>query len=107
MLVGVSPAPGEAARCQPFACTDAPLASGIGPGLRLVTDATDDLRLVWPDVPDATLFELWRSADRDFSTAELVGTFTTTEHAETNGMLDEVSWYYRVRAVNDCGWAPH
>jgi hypothetical protein len=107
MLVGASPAPGEAAQCQPFACTDAALASGIGPGLRLVTDATNDVRLVWPDVPDATLFELWRSADRDFSTAELVGTFTTTEHAETNGMLDEVSWYYRVRAVNDCGWAPH
>jgi subtilisin family serine protease len=105
LQVGISPAPGGATACQPFTCADAPLAAGIGSALQLLTDNSDDLRFVWPDVLDAASFELWRSADRDFSTAELVGTLTTTEHVETDGMLTEGSWYYRVRAVNGCGWA--
>jgi hypothetical protein len=96
---------GEEATCQPLACTDTPLDAGIGDGLRLLDVSSPDLLLSWPAVPDATNFELWRSANRDFSTAELVGTLTSTEHMESNGMLTEGDWYYRVRAVNDCGWA--
>ena len=104
LQIGTVPSAGEEATCQPLACADAPLFAGIGDALRLVDESSPDLLFAWPDVPDATIFELWRSAERDFSTAELVGTLTTTEHVESNGMLTEGSWYYRVRAVNDCGW---
>jgi len=103
--IGTVPAAGEDATCQPLICADAPLAIGIGDALRLRDESAPDLLFAWPDVPDATIFELWRSADRDFSTAELVDTFTTNEHLESNGMLTEESWYYRVRAVNGCGWS--
>jgi len=103
--IGTVPAAGEDATCQPLTCADAPLAVGIGDALRLRDESAPDLLFAWPDVPDATIFELWRSTDRDFSTAELVDTFTTNEHLESNGMLTEGSWYYRVRAVNGCGWS--
>jgi hypothetical protein len=48
---------------------------------------------------------LWRSADRDFSTAELVGTFDASGYADSGGLLAEGSWYFKVRAVNACGWS--
>jgi hypothetical protein len=102
--IGTVPSAGEDATCQPLVCADPPLVAGIGGALRLLDESSPDLVFAWPDIPDATLFELWRSADRDFSTSELVDTFTTTEHVESNGMLTEGNWYYRVRAVNDCGW---
>ena len=104
--IGAVPAPGENAACQPLACADAPLDTGIGDALRLIDDPAGDLLFAWPNVPNATMFELWRSADRDFSTAELVDTFTTPEHVEPNGLLSEGNWYNRVRAVNGCGWSP-
>jgi hypothetical protein len=103
--VGAPSTPGGAVACQPLVCGDPPLAAGIGDALRLVDDSSGDLLFTWPDVPDATRFELWRSSDRDFSTAELVESFATPGHLESNGLLDEGSWYYRVRAVNDCGWS--
>jgi hypothetical protein len=103
--VGAPSMSGTAATCRPLVCADPSLSAGVGNALRLLDDSSGDLLFAWPDVPDATLFELWRSADRDFSTAELVDTFTTTGHLEANGMLSEGTWFYRVRAVNGCGWS--
>jgi hypothetical protein len=70
----------------------------------LVVEPGDDLRFSWPSAQGVAGYQLWRSADADFGSAELVGFFTTTEFVEIGGAAVPETWYYRVRAVNSCGW---
>ncbi|HXV77467.1 MAG TPA: hypothetical protein VD788_14225, partial [Candidatus Polarisedimenticolaceae bacterium] len=102
--IGAREADGVTIACEPFSCPDAALASGIAGAMR-VAPSGDDLRFSWPDVPDSTVYELWHSVDRDFSTAALLGRFESTSHVVVGAMTAPENGFYRVRAVNDCGWA--
>jgi hypothetical protein len=103
LLVGAAAAPSEPPSCQPLVCPAPGFTTVVSPALTAIVEQ-GDLRFSWPEVPGATAYELWRSADRDFSTAELVGSFPSPDHVERGELASPQTWYYRVRAVDACGW---
>jgi hypothetical protein len=104
LVVGKQTAGSGSFACNAFDCGADPVPADLGPWLNLVIEPGDDLRFSWPSAQGVAGYQLWRSADAEFGTAELVGFFTTTEFVETGGAAVPETWYYRVRAVNSCGW---
>ena len=101
--VGAQAAPGLPSVCSPLVCDQSAFAVPVSPSLQAGSEQRDVV-LTWPHVDGAITYELWRSADRDFSTPELVGSFQTLEHVEIGALDQAQSWYYILRAVDGCGW---
>ena len=90
--------------CAPLDCGGDAVPTAVGPALTLAIESATDIRLIWPGVPGAASYRVWRSADPQFATAEKVGSSTSTDLLIPGGVADPLNWYYRVRAVNSCEW---
>ena len=98
------PSSGGDDACVPLECAGDPLPGDVGPTLMLPASPGADVLLQWTEVPGASSYRVYRSSTRNFSTASLVGSVPGPSFLDVGARLLGTACYYRVRAVNSCGW---
>ena len=90
--------------CPPPSCPGDPLPGDAGPTLVVSRSGAADVHLQWGAVAGADEYRIYCSADSDLSTAVRIGGTTGTTFLHVGGQTSPDPCYYRVRAVNSCGW---
>jgi subtilisin-like proprotein convertase family protein len=88
--------------CSPRACAE-PVPGTVGTTLSVRADQ-GDVVLEWGAVPGAAEYRIWRATVPDFSDETLAGVAPGTSFVDAGTAAADGAAYYRVRAVNVCGW---
>jgi Subtilase family len=103
-VVGDPFVPGDEDSCMPPDCPGDPLPADVGPTLTVARSGASDLLLQWAAVASASGYRVYCSGDSNLSTAVLVGSPAGASFVHVGARSSPAPCYYRVRAVNSCGW---
>jgi len=104
LFVVGDPATGGDETCTPAGCPGDPLPADAGSTLTVSRSGSSDVLLQWGAVAGAGSYRIYCSADNDLSTAVLVGSSPGPSFVHVGAQTAPAPCYYRVRAVNSCGW---
>ena len=104
LFVVGDPATGGEESCTPLDCPGDPLPGDAGPTLLLSRSGSSDALLQWTAVPGAGAYRVYCSADKDLSTTVLIGSSPGPSFVHVGAQAAPAPCYYRIRAVNSCGW---
>jgi subtilisin-like proprotein convertase family protein len=88
--------------CSPRTCGE-PVPGAVGTTLSVRAEQGDVI-LEWGAVPGVQEYRIWRATVPDFSDETLTGVSAGTSFSDVGAAVTGGVAYYRVRAVNVCGW---
>ncbi len=89
--------------CHPVSC-DEPVPPEVGNTLMVNKAGSNDIDLDWGGVGGASEYNVWRAADKQLLTNELVGNTGATTHVDSGAQTLPGAHFYVVRSVNSCRW---
>jgi len=96
--------PTGGAICSPLDCPGDPTPAAVPATLSVGRENGAEIRLNWSGVPAATAYRIWRADSGSFARQSLAGTTSATTYVDDAMPAAGEAFYYRIHAINSCGW---